>query len=151
MKAGSSARGHVLPVRLYAAVLAALLVLTGVTVGVSLLELGKLAIYVAMAVAVVKAALVIGYFMHLRFDVRFNSFVFLSALLFLLIFFSLTMLDLGTRGDVLEEQGNFALRDEKAAASRAARARERVAEQKTRRPAVEEKVKKKSTAPAPGP
>lgn len=147
MRAGSTASGHVLPVRVYAAVLAALLVLTGVTVGVSLLELGKLAIYVALAVAVIKAALVIGYFMHLRFDVRFNSFVFLSALLFLLIFFSLTMLDLGTRGDVLEAEGNFTLRDERAAASRAARARQRAAEPKSRKPAVEEK---KDTAPPKG-
>jgi caa(3)-type oxidase subunit IV len=117
---GEHEHEHVLPIKVYAAIFVALLVLTGVTVGVSLLELGAIAIYVAMAVAIVKAALVIGYFMHLKFDVRFNSFVFLSSALFLIIFFVLTMLDLGSRGDVLEAQGNFTLRDEKAALKRAA-------------------------------
>jgi cytochrome c oxidase subunit 4 len=109
---------HALPLRVYVAVYAALLVLTGVTVGVSLLDLGRPAIYVAMAVAVVKAGLVVGYFMHLKFDVRFNALVFLSALLFLAIFFVLTMIDLGTRADVVAEQGTFALREEQAAIAR---------------------------------
>ncbi len=107
---------HVLPLKVYLGVFGALLVLTGVTVGVSMLDLGAPALYVAMAVALVKASLVVGYFMHLKFDVRFNAFVFLSSLLFLAIFFALTMLDLGTRGDVLEEQGNFVLRGEREAA-----------------------------------
>ncbi len=111
---------HVLPIKVYAVIFGALLVLTCVTVGVSLLDLGAIAIYVAMAVAIVKASLVIGYFMHLKFDVRFNSFVFLSSTLFLIIFFALTMLDLGSRGDVLEAQDNFTLRDEKAALKKAA-------------------------------
>jgi cytochrome c oxidase subunit 4 len=110
---------HVLPVKVYAGIFAVLLVLTGVTVGVSLLELGSLAIYVAMAVAIVKGSLVIGYFMHLKFDVRFHAFTFLSSILFLVIFFALTMLDLGSRDAVLEAEGNFALRDDRAAAARA--------------------------------
>jgi cytochrome c oxidase subunit 4 len=109
---------HVLPIKVYLGVYGALVVLTYVTVQVSLLDLGKPAIYVAMAVAVVKAALVVGYFMHLKFDVRFNTFVFLSSVVFLLVFFVLTMVDLGSRGDVLEEQDTFAQRQEQALKAR---------------------------------
>jgi cytochrome c oxidase subunit IV len=112
-------RAHVLPIKLYLATYGALLVLTMVTVGASLANLGKPAIYVAMAIAVVKASLVVGYFMHLKFDVRFNSLVFFSSLLFLAIFFVLTMIDLGSRGEVLEVQGNFVLREDRASQQRA--------------------------------
>jgi cytochrome c oxidase subunit 4 len=110
---------HVLPVKAYAAIFGALVLLTGITVGVSLADLGSLAIYVALAVALVKAFLVVAYFMHLGFDARFNAFIFLSSLLFLAIFFVLTMIDLGSRGSVLEVQDNFVLRDERAAAAAA--------------------------------
>jgi cytochrome c oxidase subunit 4 len=122
---GEHAEGeeHVLPVKTYLAVFAALVGLTYVTVQVSLLELGSVAIYVAMGVAIIKAALVVGYFMHLKFDVRFNAFIFLSSLLFLLIFFVLTMIDLGTRGAVVDVQDNFVLRQDRAAARQAAEAK----------------------------
>jgi cytochrome c oxidase subunit 4 len=95
---------HVLPVSLYLKIYGALLVLTAVTVGVSLLDLGAPAIYVALAVAIVKGGLVAAYFMHLRFDAGFNRLVFIGSLLFLIIFFVFTMIDLGSRGVVLEEQ-----------------------------------------------
>jgi cytochrome c oxidase subunit 4 len=111
---GSKEEEHVLPVKTYLKVYGALLVLTFVTVQVSLLDLGDPAIFVAMAVAIVKAALVALYFMHLRYDSGFNRFVFLGSLLFLVIFFVFTLIDLGTRGSVLEEQDNFVLRDEQA-------------------------------------
>jgi cytochrome c oxidase subunit 4 len=107
---------HVLPVRTYLAVYAALMVLTYVTVQVSVLDLGSAAIYVAMVVATIKAGLVVGYFMHLKYDVRFNSLVFLSSLLFLAIFFVLTMVDVASRDSVLEDEGNFRLLDDQKAA-----------------------------------
>jgi cytochrome c oxidase subunit 4 len=115
-----AAQGHVLSVRAYLGVFAALLALTAVTVSVSMLDLGAASIWVAMAVAVVKASLVATYFMHLRFEAPFNALVFLSSLLFLGVLFVLTMLDLGTRADVLEEQGTMALREQEAARARAA-------------------------------
>ncbi len=122
---------HVLPLKVYLGVYGALVVLTFVTVQVSLLDLGKPAIYVAMAVAILKAALVVGYFMHLKFDVRFNTFVFLSSVIFLVIFFVLTMIDLGSRGDVLPEQDTFAQRQEQALKARLEAAeKQRAAERK---------------------
>ncbi len=120
---GREAAGeHILPVKTYLAVYGALVLLTGVTVGVSLADLGTMAIYVAMAIAMVKAGAVVSYFMHLKFDARFHAFIFLSSLLFLGIFFVLTMIDLGSRGAVIEDQGNFVLRNERAAAAAARRA-----------------------------
>lgn len=97
---------HVLDLKVYMGVYGALLVLTVVTVGVSFAGLGKLSIPVAMAVAVVKAALVVGYFMHLKYETRLHSLVFFSSFIFLAIFFSLTMFDLAFRGGSVRETGN---------------------------------------------
>jgi len=87
------AHPHVVSVGLLAAVLAVLLVLTVVTVGVSELRLGDAAIFVALAVAVVKAAFVVLYFMHLRWDSLFNSVILIGSLLFVAIFLAFTLVD----------------------------------------------------------
>jgi len=91
------AHHHVMPISLYLKVFGALLVLTVLTVLVSYLDLGPAALGVAMVVACIKAAFVIGYFMHLKYDTRFHAFVFFSTLLFVAIFFALTFFDLKTR------------------------------------------------------
>lgn len=91
------AHHHVMPVKTYLQVFGALLFLTVITVLVSYADLGPLALIAAMAVALVKAALVVGYFMHLKFDTRFHSFVFFGTALFVAIFFALTYFDLNTR------------------------------------------------------
>ena len=109
---------HVIPLKTYYGVYGALLVLTVATVGVSYANLGPASLFVAMAVAVVKAALVAGYFMHLKYDERFNSFVFFSSLLFLAIMFVLTLADLGTRGMIDPNLDNFALKRDRAAQER---------------------------------
>jgi cytochrome c oxidase subunit 4 len=106
---------HISPLPLYFGVYGALLVLTVLTVLVSLADLGAAAIYAAMAVAMVKATLVATFFMHLKWDDKFNVFVFTSALLFMSIFFIVTALDLGFRGAVNPETDTFVLRDEQAA------------------------------------
>lgn len=117
--AGHSGGDHLMPMRVYLGVYVALLVLTLTTVGVSLANLGPASIYVAMAVAIIKASLVAAYFMHLKFDSRINLLVFVSALLFLALFFALTLTDLRTRDAVVEDEGTFVERDEQAAASAA--------------------------------
>ncbi|MBM4398358.1 MAG: cytochrome C oxidase subunit IV family protein, partial [Deltaproteobacteria bacterium] len=50
--------------RLYVVVWAVLLVLTGVTVGVAMLDMKKFAVLAAMVIAGTKATLVLLYFMH---------------------------------------------------------------------------------------
>lgn len=52
----------------YAAVFAALLVLTGATVAVSYVDLGLWNVAVALAIASVKASLVALFFMHLKHE-----------------------------------------------------------------------------------
>jgi cytochrome c oxidase subunit 4 len=91
---------HVLRLRIYIGVWAALLVLTVVTVAVSYQDFGTLNIVVAMAVATVKATLVTLFFMHLKYDEHFNVIVFVTSLTFLGIFFILTMADTAERGKV---------------------------------------------------
>jgi cytochrome c oxidase subunit 4 len=91
---------HLMPIKTYMGVFGALMVLTVVTVLVSYADLGPAALPVAMAVALVKAGFVVGYFMHLKFDTRFHTFVFLSTILFVAIFFALTFFDLNTRATV---------------------------------------------------
>lgn len=56
--------------RIYIIIWALLLVLTGVTLGVSYVHLGLLNVTVALLIASAKAALVALYFMHLRFENR---------------------------------------------------------------------------------
>ena len=101
---------HILPTKVYFQVFSALLVLTGITVGVSYLDLGKFALYIALFVALIKAGFVVGYFMHLKYDTRFHSLIFFGSLLFLAIFFTLLFTDLAARDKVIADHANFALR-----------------------------------------
>jgi cytochrome c oxidase subunit 4 len=57
---------HITPVRNYVLVFLALIILTVTTVFVSKLELGEYNFVVAMAIAVIKASLVVWFFMHVN-------------------------------------------------------------------------------------
>ncbi len=93
---------HVMPLKIYLGVAAALFVLTGVTVGVSFIDLGGWNAIVAVSVASLKAALVALFFMHLYHDDRLNTMVFLFGLLFVTLFIGLTMFDTLRRADIYE-------------------------------------------------
>jgi cytochrome c oxidase subunit IV len=84
---------HVVPMKILAAVFAALVLLTIVTVAATEVDLGRFNLYVALAIAGVKASLVALYFMHLRYDRPFNAVVFLGCLLFAVIFISMVLTD----------------------------------------------------------
>ena len=77
---------------------AALVVLTAFTVIVSRFDFGSANTIVAMLVATVKATLVALFFMHLLYDDKFNLVILLTSLLFVAIFFSPVLIDLGSRG-----------------------------------------------------
>lgn len=99
---------HVLPLKVYFGVWGALLFLTFITVAVSYFDFGPFNLFVAMAVATFKAGLVATFFMHLKYDDKLNAAVFISSLLFIFIFFFLTMADTFTRGVVdSKSQGVF--------------------------------------------
>jgi caa(3)-type oxidase subunit IV len=91
---------HVAPMSLYWKVFGGLLFLTALTVAVSYADLGKASLLVAMVVAIVKSTLVVMFFMHLKGDDRTFTFIFVSTLVFVGIFFGLTFADLSTRGAV---------------------------------------------------
>ena len=88
-----SGLGHVVPLWLLAAVFGALMVLTCLTVAVACVDLGNLNLYLALAIAAVKASLVVLFFMHLFWDRPFNSMVFIGCLLFVCLFIGLTLTD----------------------------------------------------------
>ena len=86
--------GHALPLSILIGVWAALTFLTVVTVWASYVEWGgALDIVIAMGIATVKAALVALFFMHLKYDRKLYSVVFITPLLFLALFLSLAVLD----------------------------------------------------------
>lgn len=70
-----------------------LMVLTVATVAVTKFDLGQFNIWVALAIAVIKAALVAMYFMHLRWDSPFNGIILIASLFFVAIFIGTTVLD----------------------------------------------------------
>ncbi len=88
---------HVTPAPVFFHVLVTLLFLTVVTVGASRLDFGSANMLIAMAIACIKASLVIAIFMHLKWDTAINKIVFLSSFLFLSLLFIFTLADFATR------------------------------------------------------
>ncbi len=89
--------GKIVPRTIYYRVGLALLALLLLTVAIAFINLGQFNIVVALTIAIVKAVLVVLYFMHVRYSSRI-MWVFASAGFFwLLILFVLTMSDFLTR------------------------------------------------------
>ncbi len=57
------------------------------------LELGTWELVIVLSIATAKAALVVLFFMHLRYDKPLNALAFLSSLLFVSLFIGLTLAD----------------------------------------------------------
>jgi len=73
-----------------------LLVLTLVTVLATKVDFGaNINLGIAMFIAVVKATLVILFFMHLKYDKLFHTVIFLSAILAAALFVGFTLMDTG--------------------------------------------------------
>jgi cytochrome c oxidase subunit 4 len=88
---------HIASVRLYVTVFVALLIFTGLTVVVAYFDLGLLNTPVALSVAVIKASLVVLFFMGVRHNTPLTKVVVVSGFLWLFILFGLTMGDYLTR------------------------------------------------------
>lgn len=89
---------HVVPVRIYYAIFAALLVLTMITVWVARQDLGPFNTIVALSIAVTKALLVILFFMHVRYSARLTVLVVVSGFVWLALMIGLVMMDYIARG-----------------------------------------------------
>ncbi len=87
---------HVAPIKVLAATGGTLLMLTLVTVLATKVDFGaNINFAVAMVIAVIKATLVILFFMHLRYDRLFHTVIFVSAILAASLFVGFTMMDSG--------------------------------------------------------
>ena len=84
---------HVVPLKVLVGIFVSLLVLTYVTVAVTMIDLGSLNLWIALGIATIKGALVVLYFMHLRYDSPFNAIIFLTAIVFLFLFLGITIMD----------------------------------------------------------
>jgi cytochrome c oxidase subunit 4 len=92
---------HIVSVKLYATIFGALLVLTLVTTAAAFIDLGgELNSIVALMIAMVKALLVVLFFMHVRYSSRL-TWVFAGAGLFwLLILVTSTVIDVLSRESI---------------------------------------------------
>ena len=96
---------HISSVGMYWGIWVGLMILTIITVLAYYIplwlkvDLGAANVIIAMAIATTKATLVCLYFMHLKYDKRFNLIAFLSSLIFLGLFLGFTLLDINTRED----------------------------------------------------
>ncbi len=97
MHAESHSSHGAMPVRVYVSVFLALMVLTAITVLVAHVDLGRGNIVVALAVAVTKAALVVTYFMHLRFGLRMTRVILIAGIMGVVLMMSFTFDDILTR------------------------------------------------------
>ncbi|HBB87454.1 MAG TPA: oxidase [Blastocatellia bacterium] len=89
---------HIVSLKIYVMIFLALLVGTALTVFAGLRDFpGQLNVIIALTIAVVKATLVVLYFMHVRYSSRLIWVVFGSALFWLAILFALTLSDYWTR------------------------------------------------------
>lgn len=89
---------HIVPASALTQVLGALIALTVLTVlTAKFMHLGVLAVPVAFAIAIVKALLVMGYFMGLKYDTLLNKVIFSTAFAGLALLFFFAALDIFSR------------------------------------------------------
>jgi cytochrome c oxidase subunit 4 len=89
---------HVVPVRVYLAVFAALLILTAITTAAAFRDLGPFNTVAALGIAVLKATLVVLFFMHVKYSTRLTGLVIAAALCWMVILVALTLGDYWARG-----------------------------------------------------
>ena len=88
---------HIVPTRTYYTIFATLMILTGVTVGVAYIDLGRMNVVAAIAIACFKATIVALYFMHVKYSTRLVKLTVIAGLYWMAILFSLTFSDYLTR------------------------------------------------------
>ena len=88
---------HIVPTRVYYLIFAALMVGTAITVGVAFVDLGPFNAVVALTIAVLKATLVVLFFMHVRYSTKLTWAVVMGSVFWLAILLGLTFSDYLTR------------------------------------------------------
>jgi cytochrome c oxidase subunit 4 len=95
---GKTSEHHIVPKRVYFAVFVALIILTWVTTGVATLDLGRWNVFVALAIAICKASLVVFFFMHAWYGTRLTKMIVGGSVFWLILLLFITMADIWTRG-----------------------------------------------------
>lgn len=95
------AEHHIVPVKVYLGVFLALMVFTAITVAIASFDLehiwGPLNIIIAMTVAVIKASLVILFFMHVKYSSKLTQVIVIAGVFWLVILLAFTISDYLTR------------------------------------------------------
>ena len=89
--------GHIVPLNLYYRIFGVLMFFTALTVGVAFLDLGFMNVFVAIGIAVVKAVLVILFFMHVRYGTRLTMIFASAGFVWLVIMIVIVLCDYMTR------------------------------------------------------
>jgi cytochrome c oxidase subunit IV len=90
---------HIVSRKTYIVVWAALMALMIATAGLSRVNLGEWSTFIALAIAVMKALLVILFFMHVRYeDQKITWVVIIAGFFWLMILMALSMTDYLSRG-----------------------------------------------------
>jgi cytochrome c oxidase subunit IV len=84
---------HVVGPKTYGLILAALMILTAVTTGVAYLDLGVLNPVIALAIACLKAVLVILFFMHIRYSSKLMMLTVGSGFFTFIVLITMTLSD----------------------------------------------------------
>jgi cytochrome c oxidase subunit 4 len=88
---------HIVPPKVYIGIFLSLMILTAATVGAAYVNLGPFNIVIALAIASLKATLVVLYFMHARYSPKRTHMVIIAAVFWLAIMLALTLSDYVTR------------------------------------------------------
>jgi cytochrome c oxidase subunit 4 len=83
---------------MYFTIFGSLMILTAITVGVAFINLGRLNFPVAISIAILKATLVVLFFMHVKDSSRLTKLIVGTGFFFLLVLFTLTLTDYLSRG-----------------------------------------------------
>ena len=88
---------HIVGPRVYLVIFGALLVFTAITVGASYLELGDFNVIVALAIACIKAVLVILFFMHVKYSSRLTKLTVAAGFFTFAVLITMTLTDYVSR------------------------------------------------------
>lgn len=97
MEDNSHEEQHILSYKLLGIILFSLLILTGVTVGVSYIDMGFFNVPMALLVATVKSTLVLLFFMHLKYEGKLIVISFTSTVVVLCMLISFIFWDIAFR------------------------------------------------------
>ena len=84
---------HIVSPKVYGVIFGALLLGTAITVGASYLELGDFNVIVALAIACIKAVLVILFFMHVKYSSRLTKLTVVAGFFTFLVLITMAMTD----------------------------------------------------------